>query len=261
VVGHVEWVDFVCVARYPDRGAVAHAEGAFTHAGGGGVVAAAVLAELGADVDFFCALGQDENGQAAQGQLRDLGVTVHAAWRDEPTRRVVTLLEGGGERTIITVGRRLEPIGGDSLDWEALAQADGVYVTAGDPGALARARTARVLVATPRTREGLDGTGAKIDALVFSATDRDELEWARGMERHTRLMIATEGAHGGHWWGESAGRWVAVPPPGEPHDDYGCGDSFAAGLTFGLAQGLGVAEAAKIGAERGARMLTVTGAP
>ena len=68
VVGHVEWVDFVCVARYPLRGEVAHARGGLSHAAGGGVVAAAVLADLGADVDFFCALGRDANG--ARGRRR-----------------------------------------------------------------------------------------------------------------------------------------------------------------------------------------------
>ena len=53
VVGHVEWVDFISVPRLPASGEVMHAAGCFTRAGGGGGVAAAVLAELGAQVDFL----------------------------------------------------------------------------------------------------------------------------------------------------------------------------------------------------------------
>ncbi len=243
------------------RGQVVEAERGFTQAAGGGVVAAAVLADLGAQVDFFCALGRDGNGQAAAAELDARGVTVHAAWREQPTRRVFTLLEDGGERTIVTLGERLAPRGDDDLDWSVLARAEGVYVTAGDAGAMRRARAAGVLVATPRARGGLLEDGPEIDAQVFSASDRDECEWARQAEPRTRLMVATEGGAGGRWWGQSEGRWPAVAVPGEPHDDYGCGDSFAAGFTFGLAQGLPVRDAAGIGARCGALMLTRVGAP
>ncbi|MDQ6836330.1 MAG: PfkB family carbohydrate kinase, partial [Actinomycetota bacterium] len=168
VVGHVEWVEFVRVERFPPPGAVTHALDAFIHAGGGAVVAAVVLAQLGADVDFFCALGRDAAGQAAAEQLAQWGVGVQAAWREEPTRRVVTLLEPGGERTIITIGERLQPRGADELDWARLDGAAGVYFTAGDAGAAGHARRAQTLVSTPRAREALAGGAASVDALVFS---------------------------------------------------------------------------------------------
>jgi ribokinase len=261
VVGHVEFVEFVRVDQYPTRGAVEQAEGAFTRAAGGGAVAAAVLAELGAQVDFFCALGRDANGEGSAAELTRRGITVHAAWRDEPTRYAFTLLDGGGERTIITVGERLQAGGGDELPWELLEHADGVYLTAGDTTAITRARSARVLVSTPRVREPLADAGLPVDALVFSASDHGEVRWAQRFASQTRLMVATEGGDGGRWWGESEGRWPAVAPPGEAQDAYGCGDSFAAGLTFGLAQGMSVPDAAAVGAQCGARMLTRVGAP
>jgi ribokinase len=261
VVGHVEWVEFIPVRSLPRGGEVVRAEGAFTRAAGGGGVVAVVLAELGADVDFFCALGGDDHGRAAAEQLTGRGVRVHVAWRDEPTRRAVTMLEGGGERTIVTIGERLQPLGADPLEWESLRGADGVYYTAGDTEAFARARAARVLVASPRGRAGLHERGPMIDALVYSARDRDETDWARALSGRTRLMVATEGALGGRWWGESNGSWSAAKPPGEPHDSYGCGDSFAAGFTFALARGASISEAAALGAKCGARCLTRAGAP
>lgn len=261
VVGHVEWVDFLRVDHLPRRGEVLAAARETTHAGGGAVVAAAVLGELGAEVEFFCAVGSDSIGDAAVSELHERGAIVHAARRPGPTRQVITLLEAGGERTIITIGPRLQPAGADPLDWDRLRSADGVYFTAGDVAALRFARSAGVLVATPRIRERLADDSLRLDALVFSAHDEAEVGWADPLGARTRLMVATEGAAGGHWWGDSEGRWDAVAPEGPVRDSYGCGDAFAAGFTYGLAAGRGPAGAAEVGARVGAAMLTRVGAP
>jgi ribokinase len=261
VVGHIEWVDFVPVPRLPRPGEVIHAGGAFSRAAGGGGVVAGVLAELGAAVDFFTALGDDSHGRAADEQLRQRGVRLHVAWRREPTRRAVTLLEDGGERTIVTIGDRLDPLGSDDLDWDRLHAADGVYVTAGDAEALKCARAARVVVASPRARTALKSAGTEIDALVFSSNDHDERDWAERSAGQARLLVSTQGADGGRWWGASEGRWQAGRPPGPAVDSYGCGDSFAAGFTYGLASRRSVAKAAELGAKCGARCLTRHGAP
>lgn len=263
VVGHVEWVDFIEVERMPRVGEVLHAQASFARAAGGGGVVSGVLAELGAEVDFFTALGEDPHGHAAADQLRERGIDVHVAWRrDRPTRRAVTLLEREGERTIVTVGERLEPHGSDALEWERLRLADGVYFTAGDASALEHARDARVVVASPRGREALQNPSAPaIDALVYSARDADEREWARRLADHARLLVETRGREGGVWRGESEGSWQPVPANGPARDSYGCGDSFAAGFTFGLASGASIPEAAALGARCGARCLTRAGAP
>jgi ribokinase len=261
VVGHVEWVQFIRVDHLPVRGEVQPAKRESTHAGGGAVVAAAALAELGAEVDFYGAVGSDANGDAAKAELTRRGITVHMARRPGPTREVLTLLDRSGERTIITLGERLQPGGSDDLDWGLLKDADGVYLTAGDLGAVHHARAARVLVATPRIRERLTDQSVQIDALVFSASDQQEVAWAQPLRTHTRLMVATESGAGGHWWGESEGRWSAAAPSGPVKDSYGCGDAFAGGFTYGLGAGLGPQEAAEIGARCGASMLTRVGAP
>jgi len=260
VVGHIEWVDFIGVSRLPQPGDIVHAHQAFARAAGGGGVVAAVLVELGAQVDFFCALGDDADGHAALEQLSQRGVRLHVAWRTQPTRRAVTMLDDRGERTIVTMGERLEPLGSDDLPWDRLAGADGVYFTAGDSAALQRARTARVLVASPRGRSALEG-GPEIDALIYSRADRDESEWAVRLAGRAHLSVETHGADGGEWRGSSEGRWEAVPPPGPSRDAYGAGDSFAAGFTFSLAAGGSVAEAAALGAAAGARALTRPGTP
>jgi ribokinase len=260
VVGHVEWVDFLALPHFPRRGQVLHANEGLLRAGGGGAVAAVMLAELGAEVDFFTALGDDANGRAALAQLEDRGVLMHVAWREQPTRRATTLLEND-ERTIITLGERLEPRADDDLDWEVLGHVAAVYFTAGDAGALRHARQAKAVVASPRARNVLETAGVRIDALVYSESDHDESAWAKRVAAHTRLLVATEGDRGGRWWGESEGRWEAVPLPGEPHDSYGCGDSFAAAFTLGLGRDDSIADAAVLGARAGALALTRIGVP
>jgi ribokinase len=260
VVGHVEWVDFLALPRLPQAGDIVRAREAFARAAGGGGVVAAVLADLGDEVDFFCALGDDANGHAAADQISRRGVHLHAAWREEPTRRAVTMIDDHGERTIVTTGDRLEPRGSDELDWDRLAAADGVYFTAGDSDALEHARAARVLVASPRGRAALEH-GPRIDALVYSGEDPDERAWAMRLADRAGRLVETHGPDGGNWHGSSEGRWEAVPPPGPMRDTYGCGDSFAAGFTHALCAGASVAEAAALGAECGARALTQPGAP
>jgi ribokinase len=261
VVGHVEWVEFLSVPHLPERGKILQARDAFVRPGGGGAVAAGVLAELGAEVDFFCALGRDADGHAAAAQLERRGVRVHVAWREQPTRRAVTFLEPGGERTIVTLGDRLEPRGADDLEWDRLNDAGSVYFTAGDAAALRLANASPFVVASPRARSVLETDDAHVYALVFSEGDEDERAWAERVAPHARLLVATEGDQGGRWWGESEGRWHAAALPGPVRDSYGAGDSFAAVFTLGLGRGDSIAAAAQLGAEAGARALTRQGVP
>jgi ribokinase len=78
-------------------------------------------------------------------------------------------------------------------------------------------------------------------------------------------VVSTEGAHGGTYRqrGGVSGRWdPAVPPvmvPEEHGDSYGCGDSFAAGLTYGLGAGLPVPDALALAARCGAVCFTGRG--
>ncbi|HKP91615.1 MAG TPA: PfkB family carbohydrate kinase, partial [Thermoleophilaceae bacterium] len=53
-----------------------------------------------------------------------------------------------------------------------------------------------------------------------------------------------------------SGKWAAAPLPGPVADAYGCGDSFAAGLTFALADGRGTDDALELAARCGAECLT-----
>jgi ribokinase len=140
------------------------------------------------------------------------------------------------------------------LPWNDLAATDAVYLTAGDPEAIRRARAAKTLVSTTRGLEALGEAGVELDALVSSSNDRGE-RYERGtLDPEPRLVIRTAGARGGTWEARdgASGRWEATPPPGPMADAYGCGDSFAAGLTYGLGAGLPIQHAVELGARCGA---------
>jgi ribokinase len=259
VVGHIEWVQFARVPHVPLAGEVVHAHDPFEEPAGGGAVAAVQLARLAGESVLVTALGEDEQGRRSVKRLRELGVEVLASWRAEPTRRAVTLVDDARERTITTIGPRLEPHGADlRTGWGTLAGLDAVYFTAGDVDALRAARRAsRVLVASPRARHAL-GHGVELDALVLSAHDEIERREAERAQGESALLVLTDGPRGGSYRARSgeSGTWTAAVPPGDPVDSYGCGDSFAAGLTYGLGAGLSMRESIALGARCGATCLT-----
>jgi ribokinase len=262
VVGHVEWVRFAQVEHVPAAGEVVHASDPFEEPAGGGAVAAVQLARLAGESLFITALGDDEHGRRSALRLRELGVEVRAEFLDAPSRSAVTLVDRTGERTITTFGPRLDPRGEDAQgDWAALEGVDALYFTAGDVAALRRARaSAGVLVASPRARGAL-GQGVALDALVLSDKDQVELGEAADALGEARLVVWTEGERGGRYRDASgaSGRWAAVPAPGPVVDSYGCGDSFVAGLTYGLGAGLEVPDALALAARCGAVCLTGSG--
>jgi ribokinase len=258
VIGHVEWVEFLRVPHVPAPGEIVHATESWAEPAGGGSVAAVQLAKLARGAAFFTALGDDELGHRAFDELSSLGLRLRVAWRDEPQRRAVTFVEASGERTITVVGERLVPRGGDLLAWNELEETDGVYFTGGDVDALRAGRAAKVLTATPRTLETLRAAHVELDALVGSGRDAGEMYEPGELDPPPRLRVVTRGADGGVM--EPGGPFAAAPVPDPVVDAYGAGDSFAAGLTFGLASGMPTDKAVALAARCGAAALTGRGA-
>jgi ribokinase len=260
VVGHVEWVEFARVPRVPRPGEIVNASEVFQLAAGGGAVTAVQLVRLAGDCTFYTALGDDELGRRVIEQLTGFGVRVEAVIRPgKETRRAFTFLDDAGERTITTLGERLQPERADDLPWGELDEVSGVYFVAGDGGALRAARAARAVVATARVSSVLEGARVQLDAVVGSGVDAAERH--RPLDPPPRYSVVTAGARGGEWVGGETGegRWDAAPLPGPAVDAYGCGDCFAAGLAFGLGAGLDIDAALEIAARCGATCLTGRG--
>jgi ribokinase len=260
-VGHVEWIVFGRVDHVPKPGEIVHASESWEAPGGGGAVSAVQLCRLAGAGTLYTAFGDDELGHRSKAELERLGLRVEAVFRPEPQRHAFVHVDSAGERTITVVGERLGPRGEDPLAWHELAGADAVYFTAGDAAALHESRRARTLVATTRALDVLVEAGVPLDALVASSRDVGERYQAGQLEPEPRHVVRTAGATGGAW--ESAegerGGWEASELPGPVSDFYGCGDSFAAGLTYGLGAGLPIGEAVAVGARCGAACATGRG--
>jgi ribokinase len=250
VIGHVEWVTFARAPFVPGPGEIVHLEQPFSQPGGGGAVTAVALARMGADVTFYTALGSDGRSQPV---LEQYGVRVEAAVRDTPQTEVLALLDPAGERTLFVVGENEAPVAGDPLPWDEIGKMDGCYFTGYDPETVRLGRRARVLVVTARRFEALVESGVRADALAGSGRDRGERFDLARLAEEPRHVIVTDGARGGTGYS-------AAPVPGPVVDTYGAGDTFAAGVLFGLASGWEIERTLAFGAERAAEALTWRGA-
>ena len=260
VVGHVEVVEFARVDHVPRQGEIVQTSETWTEPAGGGAVAAAALLRIAGNVLFFTAFGDDELGHRTERQLRSLGMRIECEYRDEPQRRGFTYLDDDGERTITVIGRKLVPQAVDPLPWAELNEVDGVYLCGADPGAVREARRARALVATARELATLKEAGVQLDALVQSASDASEQYRAGDLDPPPRLVVTTEGRRGGSYVeGDRESRWEAAGLPGPFVDTYGAGDSFAAGLAFGLGAGKSTEQALAFAAGCGAAAMTRAG--
>ena len=201
-------------------------------------MAAVQLAKLAGEATLFTALGNDEPGDQIDPSPEARGVRVRAVRRDLPQRRAVTLLDPEHERTIVTLGERLSPDGRrrhcPGTSWRSM---DAIYFVSGDAEALRR--TAAASGRAPR------GCSPRSPRRAWSSTSWWAARRTRAsatrhgdIEPPPRFVVRTAGAAGGEL-GRRGGpdrRVEGGAAAGPPVDAYGCGDSFAAGLTYGLAE-------------------------
>ncbi len=253
VIGHVEWVSFIAVDQLPEAGKIGHSKHYFEEPAGGGAVVAVQLAKLtNQSIDFFTSLGKDQYGEQTILRLKELGLNLNVAWRDEKTRRAISIVDQEGERAITVIGKRLQPCGADDLPWDILDSYDGVFVTATDSEGLYKCRKSPFLAATPRVNlKTIEKASIYLDALIGSGLDPDEKVPKKYFSKPPKLIISTEGSLGGYE--RSLGRFKAFPITSPIKDAYGCGDSFAAGVTAGLSAGWSVEQAISLGAYCGAK--------
>jgi ribokinase len=261
VVGHLEWVTHGR-GSMPRPGRITYLADPFDEPAGGGGVSASQVPKLGAECLFFTALGADHSGDSALARLEAEGVTVLAARRAEPQTRALSATDEDGDRAIAVIGGPMSARIEDALPWDDLAGCDAAYFTGHDSATVAAARRATHLVVPTRRLTQLIESGVRADVLVASDSDPTEAVDPATLPVPPAVIVWTEGARGGRYLTDDgrAGRWDPAPPPGPAVDSYGCGDSFAAGLTVGLARGLDLDDALALGARCGAACLTGRGA-
>ena len=247
VIGHIEWINFLKVDLLPKPGIISHAKKSIELPAGGGALIAKTLHELSNnEIHFFTSLGKDYYGEKSFEFFEKIGIKVHVAWRSEATRKGFSLIDNKGERSITIIGKRLAPSYKDNLDWNILSDMDGVFITAGDYNLFRKAREGNVLCTTPRVGiDLLNKSEVHLDALIGSNLDPDESFLLSDLNKKPRYIIKTEGEKGGI--SMPGGRFSAVNNDYPQIDSYGCGDSFAAGILYGLAGNWPIEKALKLG--------------
>ncbi len=247
VIGHIEWINFLKVDLLPKPGIICRANRSLELPAGGGALIAKTLYELSNnEIHFFTSLGKDYYGKKSFEFFEKIGINLHVAWRSEATRKGFSLIDKNGERSITTIGKRLAPSHNDNLDWNILRDMDGIFITAGDNNLFKKAREANILCTTPRV--GIDlinQSKVSLDALIGSNLDPDESFLLSDLNKTPRYIIKTEGEHGGIYI--PGGRFKAINNNDIKIDSYGCGDSFAAGILYGLAGNWPIEKALKLG--------------
>ena len=234
VIGHVEWINFLEVDQLPKAGIISHSKRSQECPAGGGSVIAKMLRELtNNEVHFYTSLGNDYYGEKSFKILEGMGIILHVAWRNIPTRKGFSLIDSEGERSITIIGDRLAPNHKDKLDWSILKNMDGIFITAADEELFKKSRDAPALCTTPRV--GLDIINKSkiyLDALIGSNFDPGEKFSLSDINVKPGFIIKTEGEKGGIVF--PGGRYKAIENIKNKVDSYGCGDSFAAGILYGL---------------------------
>ena len=255
VIGHVEHITLGRIAALPRAGDIVHVQAPRVLAGGGGGIAFFQLARGPAELHLFTALGDDDGARVVERAIAATGAAIHTVRRAAPHTRDVVMIDPGGERTIVVVGEPLHPRADDPLPWELLDGLDAVYFTAQDPALLARARRARVLVATARRRACIAAASIELDAIVGSNADPRERAARADFAVPPRALVMTEGSRGGTVETAAGVARFAASPVQVTGGTYGAGDSFAGALTYYLAAGLDAAEATELAAHHGAAVV------
>ena len=163
-----------------------------------------------------------------------MGIKLHVAWRDKPTRRGFSLIDSQGERAITVIGERLAPTHKDNLEWNILKKMDGIFITASDSEIFKMARSASILCTTPRVGlNTINNSNVLLDGLIGSNLDPGEVFSFSELSLKPKYTIKTEGEKGGIIF--PGGRYKALKNKKLKVDSYGCGDSFAAGILYGMA--------------------------
>ena len=257
-----------------------------TASGGSGANAAAWLAASGVEAHLVARVGDDIFGESLEGELQRAGVTPHLA-RDPslPTGKVFVLVDGAGERTMITDRGAGESLGPEDLPTDLFARGhlhlSGYTLSGGTRTEAARealrlARLAGMTVSVdpssvPLLEEigperFLESTGGadllfpNLEEGALLAGTRDADLMAEGLVSHYPGVVLKLGARGALYAGAD-GELARVPAASGPvTDTTGAGDALCAGFLAAWLGGASPAGALEAGVETAARAVARVGA-
>lgn len=229
--------------------------------GGNAVNVAVQAARAGAEVDYFGAVGDDEDGRFTLGVLKAQGVGLGGAVvRSAPTSVTEIDVRPDGERILsredFGACRGYAP---SPSDLERLLRADHVHIGwLNDGGALRRAlaelgrSVSQDLSVNAHPRDlGVEGLTVAFGSLAGPPGPAEALalDW---LAQGAAMAVITRGA-GGATVASRDGIWHVPAEPVKPVDTTGAGDSFIAAFLLARLEGASPEQAAQAGV-RAARL-------
>ncbi|NUP44813.1 MAG: sugar kinase [Streptomyces sp.] len=249
------------------------------------------LADLGRDVSWLSALGDDAFGRRVRTAVAAAGVDVTGV-RTDPQRPTGLLVKDpGGDRTRVhyyRAGSAASALGPETLDDERLRSAALLHLTGVTP---ALSMSCRALVeralATPPSRRPYaisfdvnhrpalwpEGTAAEVlreladrADIAFVGLDEAQDLWGtdlepadvRGLLKGPRILVVKDGGRAAHALTDS-GMCTVPALRTEVVEPVGAGDAFAAGFLAGLLRGENLRRALRLGHVTASSALGVTG--
>ena len=243
VCGSVNMDVFGYVERLPAPGETLRGSRLVYAPGGKGANQAVAAARLGADVRFFGALGDDRFGETLAASMADDGIDLAGLRRqDDATGVALILVADDGENQIVVLSGANDRVEAPAADPDAavwLTQAE--VPPAAVEGTLAAAReTGAVALVNPSPAGRLPADLVRcFDVAIVNETELEAL----GSDLPPAVVL-TLGAAGARILPDGP----SLPAlPADVVDTTGAGDSLAGGLAAGLAEGLPLAEALRLG--------------
>ena len=104
-----------------------------------------------------------------------------------------------------------------------------------------KSRVAKILCTTPRVGLNIiNESGIFLDGLIGSNLDPGEVFSLNELRFKPKYVFKTEGEYGGIVF--PGGRYKAIKTKKNKVDSYGCGDSFAAGILYGMSSNWNIEE-------------------
>lgn len=272
----------ITVELAPDRPEV------HLHAGGQGFWVARLAATLGADVVLACALG-GEPGRVLRGLIETESLTLRAAETRAPNGVYIHDRRSGERVEVVSVdGRPLDRHGADELYGIALGaglDADLTLIAGCEPDDIVQADLYRRLVADLRANGKAaiaDLTGAPLRATLEAGVEllrlsdeelvRDGFACDDSLGELSRAALGLHASGARHVLvsrasapallvgdGGEAREFELTAPAFEPLDHKGTGDSMFAATGVGLARGMAMVDALRLGMAAGALNATRRG--